>query len=242
MILNNDQIKLIADRGRSLPDAVLAPLVLSLVLGDAPAQPTTAPPTTSAAPDPAPRRRGRGLAGSPARRADAVVEFVTAHPGASFADIQRGLGCMRGVLQNAIARVLQDGRIVRTTGDRDGRECFLYSPAVHDSALGALVTQQKFDGESRQRLVRVERRRGVGQRTQPQTAKQRKIAIVEFVRANPGTQRGAIVKHIGCSVPSIQYATQLALQSGEIRSEGERRKTKYYVRGYVDGAVNGVSA
>jgi hypothetical protein len=77
----------------------------------------------------------------------------------------------------------------------------------------------------------------VGKRTAPATPSQRRFALVEFLRARPGAQRGDIVKHLACNLGQAQYAMIQSMRAGEIRMEGERAAARYYVRGYVNGAT-----
>lgn len=239
MILNNEQVKLIADRGRALPDAVLAPLVLSLVLGAAavPAQPQQ--PT-----EPAPRRKGRGFVGAPGRRVDALVEYVTAHPGASFFSILNHLGYIRSLAQNAVARALQDGRVERRGDERDGRKRYVYHPRSVDAPPAeppaVLLTEQRFDGANHQKLVRVERRRGV-RKVIPSEA-QRKAIVVDYIRQHPGAQMGEIAKHLGCSIDTARCTVVDVRREGRIRMGGTLGRARYFARTIVNGAVNGVDA
>lgn len=230
MILNDSQVKLIADRGRALPDAVLAPLVLSLVLGAAPAQPQQ--PTA-----PTPRRQGRGFVGGPAKRVEAVVEYVTGHPGASFFDIVGHLACTRSVVQNAVARALQDGRIERRSDERDGRKRYVYHPRAAAPATepkpAVLLTEQRFDGANHQRLVKVERRRDLRKAMPSET--QRINIVVDYIRQHPGAQMGEISEHLGYSKETARRAVVDARREGRIRMEGTLGRARYFARTIVNG-------
>jgi hypothetical protein len=243
MILNDTQVHLIAEHGRRLSDAVLAPLVLQAVLGMLGPQPTVEPPTATAPlvdtpsepiADAAPQRR-RGPGKRTQASLDAAVVFVTSNPGCSMQQIYTHLGCERTWARKIVAQALQDGRIERHGLHQDTR----YYPVAVDAEPkpAVLLTEQRIDGSNQQKLVRVERRRGVAKRTLPATAKQRQIAIVEYVRTHPGAQRADIAKHVGGGMPQVQYALRLVARSGEIRMDGERATARYYVRGYVNGAA-----
>ena len=237
MILNSSQIKLIADRGRALPDAVLAPLVLALVLGEAPAQPRSEPQPTAP-------RRGRGFVGAPGKRVDVLVEYVTSHPGCVFADIWSHLGCIRSLAQNAVARALQDGRVERRSDERDGRKRYVYHPRAAapaaDTKPAVLLTEQRFDGANHQKFVRVERRRGL--RAKLPSEAQRKAIVVDYIRQHPGCQIGEIMQQLGGSRETARRAVVDLRHEGRIRMEGTLGRAKYFARTIVNGAVNGVSA
>jgi hypothetical protein len=235
MILNETQVKLIADRGRALPDSVLAPLVLSLVLGEV-ASPTDATPDTEK-PERAPYIGTK-------RRSDQVVEFLKFHPGSGMVNIYRGIGCHRNVARAATNCAIRDRRVIRKGSGQHTKYYAAAAPQgiaepleTASSKPEVLLTEQRIDGENKQRLVKIERRKGIAKSTAPMNTKQRRLAIVEYVRAHPGCARGEIVAGIGCTVPQAQYALLHVTRSGELRMDGERAYARYYVRGYVNGAA-----
>lgn len=95
MILSDDQVKTIANQGRALPDAVLAPLVLAAVLGTIRAS----DPTAHAASKPKieaettkPARATRRKANSKTRqRIRMVADFVRRNPGFQIGQIAAAL-------------------------------------------------------------------------------------------------------------------------------------------------------
>lgn len=242
MILNDTQVKRIADRGRALPDALLAPLVLEIVLGRGlPVAPhASVEKLSTAAPEPrATLERSEHI--SAAMRQAAVLEHLKTHPGDRIVDIQRALGCHRNIVRKAIEKLTQDGTVERRNVNGRWR-CYLVAAVAHSTQSEVLLTEQRIDGENKQRLVRVERRKGVAKPVQPANAKQRAIALVEYVRTHPGAAFGDFMREFGWGMGHLQYALKLAKESGELRMEGDRASAVYYVRGYVNGAAQAVTA
>lgn len=315
MILTPAQMKSIADKGRALPDEILAPLVLDVVLGSAPTSTETAPragetrayvkmadridgliaflnanpgsPMRSIAPAlgiarshacivvrqalkagrveargvfnhtryfvpqtkpaaPGERKRGAGKAQAPQKRVDAAVVYVRTHPGSRMRDIAPGIGASPSSARMAIVRAIQDG-LVELRGQRVDAMYFPTREAVDaqpptaqttDAKPAVLLVEQRIDGENQQRLVRVERRRGIAANETPKTAQQRRIAVVEYARKNPGASLTDIAHALGCDKQHAQYAIGLARQAGEIRMDGELGKARYYPRGYTNGAAS----
>jgi hypothetical protein len=240
MILTDDQVKTIADKGRELPDAILAPLVIAAVLSmldpQTPARAIDVPatPTKPDAPAKPPTAR---VFRKTVQAVQDVVGYVTANPGARMAAITNHIGRERSWTRKLVDRAMKDGLIERR-GDSRLPAYFPASAApAEPQQPSVLLTEQRIDGENKQRLVRVERRQGVGKRTAPATPSQRRFALVEFLRARPGAQRGDIVKHLACNLGQAQYAMIQSMRAGEIRMEGERAAARYYVRGYVNGAT-----
>jgi predicted DNA-binding transcriptional regulator len=242
MILNDTQVKRIADLGRTLPDSLLAPLVLEIVLGCGLPVATHAvveEPQTAA---PEPRATfERSEQVSAAMRQAAVVHHLKANPGDRIVDIQRALGCHRDIVRKAIEKLTQDGTVERRNVNGRWRYYLLaaIAPALQPEVL---LTEQRIDGENKQRLVRVERRKGVAKPVQPANAKQRAIALVEYVRTHPGAAFGDFMREFGWGMGHLQYALKLAKESGELLMEGDRASAVYYVRGYVNGAAQAVTA
>lgn len=323
MILTPSQMKSIADKGRALPDEILAPLVLDIVLGSSAGEaPRAAEPRTytklsdridalvsfltanpgsamrhiapalglarshacmlvrsalktgrvetrgafnsttyyasTAGKNEAPadndrRKRGPGRAQAPQKRMDAAVAYVRMHPGCRMRDIMNGIGCPRATTRLAILHAIQDD-LVELRGQRvDARYYARYYPlteAVDAQSAAApieakptvLLAEQRIDGEHKQTLVRLEHRRGVATNDLPKNAQQRKIAVVEYVRRNPGASLTDIATALGCDKSHAQYAIGGARQAGEIWMEGELGKARYFPRRYVNGATAQQSA
>jgi len=314
VILTPSQMKSIADKGRALPDEILAPLVLDIVLGSSTGEaPRAAEPRTYAklsdridalvaflaanpespmrhiapalgiakshaclvvrqavksgrvksrgsfghtryhvpqtkealAVDVAERKRGPGRVRAPQKRVDAAVVYVRTHPGCQMHDIVSGIGASRTSAQVAVARAAQDGLVERRGQRADSR----YYPTLDavdaqpppsmpaDPKPAVLLTEQHIDGENRQRLVQVVRRRPAEPTTPPSTPEHRAAAISTFVRRNPGTRRADIIKVLRCDLNHFREAILIAKASGDIRATGERNGTRYYPRGYVNGAT-----
>jgi hypothetical protein len=235
MILNDSHVKTIADKGRQLPDSVLAPLVISAVLGMA-ADEQRATAEAVEAPAPKNRKIRNGRAKS-TRHVDAVVAYVSSSPGSGISTIIRHVNYSATYIKMGIAMAIQDGRLERRG---EGRSTLYYPIQPTDSAEAppaVLLTEQRIDGENKQRLVRVERRRGVSVNDVPRTAQQRKIAIVEYTNKRPGASLSELARVLRCDKSHAQYAIGLARQDGQIRMDGELGKAKYYPRGYVNGAI-----
>lgn len=225
MILNNEQVKLIADRGRALPDAVLAPLVLSLVLGTAAAPAPSRQPTAS---------QSRPVQPTRLDRMHAVARFVAQHPGVAMAAIYAHLDCSRSSAKLSVADAVRGGLISRRGEKRNAQ----YFPSVEllpppGPTPAVLLTEQRFDGANHQKLVRVERRRGV-RKAIPSEA-QRKAIVVDYIRQHPGAQMGEIAKHLECSTETARRAVQAARQDGRVRMEGTLGRARYFARTIVNG-------
>jgi predicted transcriptional regulator len=316
VILTPSQMKSIADKGRALPDEILAPLVLDAILGSAATRPAPtgerrayvkmpdridelvaflvanpgsamrqiapalglarshacivvrqavqtgrieargtfnatryyAPQPKSEAPAPVERKpRGAGRAKAPQKRMDAAVAYVRMHPGCRMRDIMAGIGCPRATTRLAVLHAIQDG-ILELRGQRvDARYYARFYPASEaanaqppvqaQAKPTVLLAEQRIDGEHKQTLVRLEHRKGIAKNEFPQNAQQRKAALVEYVRRNPGSSLTDIAAALGCEKSHAQYAIGAARQSGEIRMEGELGKARYYPRRYVNGSA-----
>lgn len=226
MTLTDSHLKMIADKGRALPDHVLAPLVLNVVLGT-----SDAATPTPAVRNPVRPRRYVKLSD----RIDSLVAFLESRPGASMHDIVSALDLKRPHAHLVTTRAIQDGR-VEQRGTHNRRTYHATQPETNALKPAVLLAEQRIDGENKQTLVRVVRRKAIALDGPPKNAQERRVAVVEYVRRNPGASLTDIAAALGCDKSHAQYAIGGAKQAGEIRMEGELGKARYYPRRYINGA------
>lgn len=159
MILTAAQVKMIAERGRALPDDVLAPLVLDAVLG-ASAQKQAPPVDEPDTQKPPPRTYGT-LDG----HVDQLVAFLTVRPGSPMRKIMVHLGLSRARAGEVVTQAMEYGRVERR-GVYNSTKYHVATPKPVDPKPSCLLTEQVVNGEHKQRLVHVERRKIVRHATQ----------------------------------------------------------------------------